>query len=94
MLETPGASGTRGVPRVQPPAFGPGGDSGCDHGHPSGGTHDYDDATDDHGDVLDQLIGDALVAASLDSIEWIPTARSAIDDLVGTVAQILDYTRI
>jgi nucleoid-associated protein YgaU len=32
-------------------------------------------------------IGDALAAAALESIEWIPTARSAIDELVGTVAQ-------
>jgi nucleoid-associated protein YgaU len=32
-------------------------------------------------------IGDALAAASLDSIVCIPTARSAIDELVATVAQ-------
>ena len=32
-------------------------------------------------------IGDALAAASLESIVWIPTARSGIDDLVATVAQ-------
>lgn len=32
-------------------------------------------------------IGDALAAASLDSIVWIPTARSGIDDLVATVAR-------
>ncbi len=32
-------------------------------------------------------IGDALAAASLDSITWIPTTWSAIDDLVATVGQ-------
>ena len=32
-------------------------------------------------------IGDALAAAALDTIVWIPTARSGIDDLVATVAQ-------
>jgi hypothetical protein len=32
-------------------------------------------------------IGDALAAASLESIVWIPTPRSGIDDLVATVAR-------
>ncbi len=32
-------------------------------------------------------IGDALAAASLDSIEWVPTTPSGIDDLVRTVTE-------